>query len=173
MSLIPPDADTVSQLLYRSISLIGATSGLQMSDILAEARPRNAAAGITGALTVVDGQFVQIIEGEESALDDLVARLVRDHRHRDLRVLDRRKVTTRAFGDWDMVSPRLAPAEAQEIGRLLDQDRTGLSDFIAVLTRAVTRQDAVLEGVEAPSDRQPASPPAGSTASRFGTDPEA
>ncbi|CAN5324249.1 hypothetical protein BH09PSE1_BH09PSE1_08630 [soil metagenome] len=167
-------ADTsVSQLVYRSVSLVGARSGLQMSDILAEARPRNAAAGVTGALTVVDGHFVQIIEGPEGALDDLVARLVRDRRHRDLRVLDRRKAKTRTFGDWDMVSPRLVPTEAQEIRLLLEQDRSSLSDFIPVLIRAVGRPDAVLEGIETPPDRATASSSATPVARRFRVDPEA
>ncbi|CAN5379996.1 hypothetical protein BH10PSE1_BH10PSE1_23840 [soil metagenome] len=163
----------VSQLLYRSVSLIGASSGLQMSDILAEARPRNAAVGITGVLTAVDGHFVQIIEGEENAIDDLVARLVRDRRHRDLRVLDRRKATARAFGDWDMVSPRLVPAEAGDIRELLDHDRTGLGDFIPVLGRAVARQDALLEGLDTPPDRRTPSDRASSAANDFRDDPDA
>ena len=57
----------LEQLIYASVSTPRVTSALQMSDILAVARPCNAKDGITGALTATRGRFVQIIEGPPSA----------------------------------------------------------------------------------------------------------
>ncbi|CAL1690841.1 hypothetical protein MMB232_00975 [Brevundimonas subvibrioides] len=139
-------SSSITQLLYRSESLIGADSALQMSDILVEARPNNARSDITGILTAVGGRFVQIVEGPAEAIDDLLDRLVRDPRHRALTVLDRRTTETRQFGDWDMVSPRLAPTELALMTLLLENDKASIDDYAAVLTSAVRHQEAVLEG---------------------------
>ncbi len=149
----PPGADTpVEQLLYRSRSRDGAASGLQMSDILAEARPANAREGITGVLTAVDGHFVQIIEGSDDALDRLVAKLRRDPRHSDLTILERRLANSRRFGDWDMVSPRLAPSEVALLALLLQDQQAGIEAYADVLDRAIATQEAVLEGRRSASD---------------------
>ncbi len=137
---------SITQLLYRSESLIGADSALQMSDILVEARPNNARHDITGVLTGVGGRFVQIVEGPAEAIENLLARLVRDDRHRGLTVLERRTRESRQFGEWDMVSPRLAPTELALMTLLLDDDRASLDDYAAVLISAVRHQEAVLEG---------------------------
>ncbi|MES2861301.1 MAG: BLUF domain-containing protein [Pseudomonadota bacterium] len=136
----------VDQLLYRSLSRDGAESALKMSDILAEARPANARNGITGVLTAVNGRFVQIVEGSSAALDGLLAKLLRDPRHSDLVVIERRASRSRLFSDWDMVSPRLAPNELSLLALLLEDERAGIDAFAGVLSRAVAQQEAVLEG---------------------------
>ncbi|MBU1347946.1 MAG: BLUF domain-containing protein [Alphaproteobacteria bacterium] len=147
MSIREGEADReVTQLLYVSVSTADVSSGLQMSDILAEARPANARDDITGVLTAVSGRFVQIIEGEAKALDGLLVRLGGDRRHTDIRIRERRTVRHRMFGDWDMVSPRLAPVEILQIGMLIDDDDAGLDEFADALRRALNRQGAVIEG---------------------------
>ncbi len=136
----------VHQLLYRSRCLTETDSALQMSDILAEARPANARDGITGALTAVNGRFVQIVEGDAEVIDALMERLQRDRRHADLVVRERRVVSQRAFADWDMVSPRLTPQEIAMLALLLDDPNAGLDAFAAVLTAAVAHQESLLRG---------------------------
>ncbi len=160
MSVTNDEADReVAQILYVSVSTADVSSGLQMSDILAEARPANARDDITGVLTAVDGRFVQIIEGRAEALDDLLERLERDRRHADIRIRERRTVQDRMFGDWDMVSPRLAPAEILQIGMLIDDDTAGLDAFSVALRRALDRQGAVIEGRSALASAAPGTPP--------------
>ena len=140
------DQGALAQLVYRSTSVTGVTSALEMSDILAEARPRNAQLGITGILTAVDGMFVQLIEGPVASIESLLIRLGQDRRHTDIEVVDRRLIDDRAFGDWDMVSPRFAPAELTALANLLSTGAPALDDLIEVLSRALKRQEAVLEG---------------------------
>jgi len=73
-----------------------------ISDIHETARHLNAIDGVTGLL-VFDGiRFFQIIEGAQSAIDDLLERLLRDPRHTSLEVIDQRFVTARSFPDWSM-----------------------------------------------------------------------
>ena len=136
--------EPLEQLLYASISTPRVTSALQMSDILAVARPNNARDQITGALTAANGRFIQIIEGPAAALDDLMARLGSDSRHQAIEVLGRRVIEQRAFAGWAMVSPRLMFDEAEALGALLNDEMAKLDDHIAVFLRALARQDALL-----------------------------
>ena len=53
-------------------------------------------------------RFLQIIEGAEPAIDDLLARLRRDPRHSGLEVRDERKVEARNFPDWSMELVRVS-----------------------------------------------------------------
>lgn len=150
----PQGANTpLTQILYRSVSRDGAESGLQMSDILNEARLGNARDGVTGVLTSVGGRFVQIIEGPEAALDRLMAKLLRDQRHTDLTILERRQTASRVFGDWDMVSPRLAARELSLLALLIDDAGAGLDAYAQVLIRAVAEQEALLEGRRSSGDQ--------------------
>lgn len=137
---------SLTQVLYRSRATVPVESGMQMSDILDEARAGNARDQITGALTSVGGSFVQIIEGPGPMIDGLLSRLANDTRHADLQVLERRVVDERLFGDWDMVSPRLASLEVASLELLFLVPDAGIDAYAAILMAAVAQQDAVLEG---------------------------
>lgn len=139
-------SDTVApaqldQLVYvsRSVNLVNSRAG--MADILVRAVPNNSRDGITGCLTVVDGQFVQILEGEPGALDLLMERLRGDTRHTDVRVLKRERVAERAFPTWSMVSPLVAKGEIEQLRRLLLVETCVLADFVEPFAAAVERQD--------------------------------
>jgi len=73
-----------------------------LDDILARSRHNNAEAGITGMLVYTDGMFVQAVEGDETAVEALLARLPADTRHRDIVVIARYPVAARQFADWSM-----------------------------------------------------------------------
>jgi hypothetical protein len=66
------------------------------------ARELNALDGITGLLVFNGTHFLQIIEGAEEAIDDLVERLRRDKRHSGFEIRDRHYVAARSFPDWSM-----------------------------------------------------------------------
>lgn len=86
------------------------------------ARDLNALDGISGMLIFNGTHFLQIIEGAESAIDDLVERLRRDPRHNGLEIRDERKIERRSFPDWSMELVRVSTSyfEAKETvgGRL-------------------------------------------------------
>lgn len=121
-----------------------------MSDILDQARLGNARDDITGVLTSIDGHFVQIIEGQEAVIDALVAKLARDPRHSALTIIERRASSTRLFGDWDMVSPRLAAAELSLLASLFEDASAGIDRYAEILGQAVAHQDAILDGRRSP-----------------------
>jgi hypothetical protein len=73
-----------------------------LEDIHLTARDQNALDGITGLLVFNGTHFLQIIEGSEKAIEDLVERLREDPRHSGFEIRDRRKVDCRSFPDWSM-----------------------------------------------------------------------
>ena len=131
----------IGQLIYRSVSVVQARGALEVSDILEEARENNRRRGLTGVLTVVDGQFIQILEGPDDELDSLLAALRDDPRHRDMVVLERRQVDGRVFEDWTMVSPRLSPTCVSALKHLLVTAETRLDAYMPILKDALDAQD--------------------------------
>lgn len=64
---------------------------------------RNANEGVTGALLTLGTVFFQIIEGDDVAIDDLYARVLRDDRHTEIICLrTEQNITHRLFPDWTM-----------------------------------------------------------------------
>jgi len=79
----------------------------EVEAILASARINNPLEGISGLLVFNGDSFMQILEGSESAVDGLTARLRSDPRHSDMAVRDERVIEARTFPDWSMAYLRL------------------------------------------------------------------
>lgn len=71
-------------------------------EILNQSRTNNDRVDITGFLMHTDGNFFQIIEGPQSHIDDLWARLMRDTRHHAVTRVLYRPVRERMFAKWSM-----------------------------------------------------------------------
>jgi hypothetical protein len=74
----------------------------ELGDIHQTARHLNALDGVTGLLLFDGSRFLQIIEGSEGAIDNLVERLRMDRRHSAFEIRDERLVDHRSFADWSM-----------------------------------------------------------------------
>lgn len=74
----------------------------ELADIHETARHLNALDGITGLLLFDGARFLQIVEGSEEAVDNLVERLRMDPRHTAFELRDERYVEQRSFPDWSM-----------------------------------------------------------------------
>jgi hypothetical protein len=104
------------QLLYQSEALM-AFDTPELLALLHQCRARNAAHGITGLLLyAADGRFMQLLEGEQTAVHDLYHhRIARDPRHFDCRVLREGPCPERTFDSWAM---GFRPAPGQDFGAL-------------------------------------------------------
>ena len=98
------------QLIYASTPLD--TDALEA--LLAHARARNAAQGISGALVYFEGAFLQVLEGERAALDALMAHIARDLRHAHVEVLQALEIPEPVFGDWTMAYVAATAAQVAE-----------------------------------------------------------
>lgn len=110
----------------------------ELSDLLAVSRRNNAGMGITGMLLYKDGNFMQVLEGEEAAVRALYARITGDPRHGGEIVLHQGYSERRQFPDWSMGFRDLGSPEVRGVpgySEFLDSPLTG-EEFSANPTRA-------------------------------------
>ena len=88
-------------LVYLS-SAVTWFSSKELNDLLGTCRMRNAEDDITGMLLYKDGNFMQVLEGEESAVRTVFSRISADLRHRGLVVIDSGPTAQREFAQWGM-----------------------------------------------------------------------
>ena len=101
-------------LVYVSVAAEKASKD-DLLEILARSRTNNAEAGITGMLLYKDGNYMQVLEGEEKAVRDLYARIRRDPRHLGIVTLVEGRRDNRCFGDWSMGFQDLSSPEARDV----------------------------------------------------------
>lgn len=130
---------TLQRLIYRSTATGSTGSLLNMATILAESQRNNDRDGLTGALAAHDGMFLQVLEGAPSTLDQLLQRLERDPRHKDIVVIDRSTIEARLFGRWAMASARFSPALTPSLDALM-ADPTGSPERTQALLLAALEE---------------------------------
>ena len=92
---------SLRQLFY--VSRAAASVGkADVREILAVSKRNNWRRDVTGCLLFSGGHFAQTLEGSADALDPLLARLARDRRHHNVKVLLDREVHGRRFAQWSM-----------------------------------------------------------------------
>jgi len=79
---------------------VGTSTDLR--DIEISAKINNAKVAIKGVLFFRDGQFLQVIEGLESDLRDLMGVIEKDPRHENIEYLVDTPITSLSFSDWNM-----------------------------------------------------------------------
>jgi hypothetical protein len=77
--------------------------------LLAQCRRNNERLNVTGALVYGGGQFMQIMEGSQVAVQALYQRLEADPRHTGLMKLADKDIPHRSFGTWQMAFERVSP----------------------------------------------------------------
>jgi Sensors of blue-light using FAD len=110
----------LTSVTYTSLARLDLQTS-DLEDIHRIARDQNAIDGITGLLVFNGTHFLQIIEGAETAIEDLVERLRRDSRHTGFEIRDRQKVETRSFPDWSMELVRVNASYFQARDTIADR----------------------------------------------------
>lgn len=109
-----------------------------LDDIQAVSIARNTDLDITGLLISTSDYFAQILEGPESGVDAVMARIAVDPRHHEVRIIRRSPVSGRRFPHW-----RMARFDGESFGAfrvnplLADCHMRGDADAIARFDRLV------------------------------------
>ncbi len=90
--------------------------------MLGGARSKNRGLEISGMLLHVEGSFLQVIEGKESALDALFTTISADPRHGNIVTIIRESIPRRAFTDWRMGFADITRADIE--------NTEGFTDFL-------------------------------------------
>ena len=94
-------AGDLFRVMYISRARRRMTNG-ELADLLAGARERNQANGITGLLVFDSGYFAQVLEGPKSSIDALLANITDDPRHDEYLLVSSGDVEGRYFDGWTM-----------------------------------------------------------------------
>jgi hypothetical protein len=91
-------------MLIRTIYVSRASSALplELKNILATSRKNNPARGITGAMCLINGVYLQCLEGEAAVVDALYQKIISDTRHSVPKLHERRSISQREFPKWAM-----------------------------------------------------------------------
>ncbi|MBT8153742.1 BLUF domain-containing protein [Epibacterium ulvae] len=97
-------------------------SSLETGRLIAKAQARNAKAGLTGMLVLLQSRFLQVLEGPENALAQCYGRIQQDKRHSHMQLLQSTPITQRAFPDWKMslFHPEQLPEQAKDAALSID-----------------------------------------------------
>ena len=135
-------------MTYRLIYSSAATEEMARGDLeqmLEESRLRNARRGITGVLVFAEGVFLQVLEGEQDDVEDLMESIRRDPRHQEIKVFHEEETDRRAFPTWRMayLSPR-----AEEVSAWAGlEGATTIEGVLATLRSDPGRVPRVLTGL--------------------------
>ena len=101
------------RLFYRSnqTAEVAADLDFVVGQIIGAAIRRNRTVGVTGLLLVIQGHFIQALEGNIDAVRATYARISMDVRHSDLHIISQGPAERRLFGEWNMCANSLAPSD--------------------------------------------------------------
>lgn len=108
--------------------------------ILDTASRRNARDKVSGFLLYNGRNFLQLIEGDQAALMNLMARLARDTRHSGMSILVDEPIDVRCCPDWQMHRLKLA----DDVATRRETLETDLPAALSVYPRQLVQNFAVL-----------------------------
>ena len=77
-------------------------SPIELKKLLQKAREFNHSLGVSGMLVYDDDCFIQVLEGEELAVNEIYDKISKDKRHTNIRLLYRGIEQNKEFEDWSM-----------------------------------------------------------------------
>ncbi len=105
---------TLITLIYGS-SAVEPFSEADLVTLLAKSRENNHRLGVTGILLYQDGNFLQVLEGEDTTVAALYQTISADPRHRGILTFMKRPIPQREFSDWEMGFVNLDTTDAEQI----------------------------------------------------------
>jgi hypothetical protein len=107
-------------------------SSEQLLALLLQCRKNNTANAVTGMLLYKNGTFLQVIEGEDAVIDELVAQILIDPRHAQVQLLSRKPIASRQYADWSMGFEQVTDARLEGVEGLKDFSASNFNfDYLA------------------------------------------
>ena len=98
------------QLIYLS-QATRPLSAKSLRSLVEQAQQANARQYLTGALVYSNKRFIQLLEGEQAALEQAYARIRQDPRHQHLCKVAHHVIAARRFTEWPLAFRSLSPAQ--------------------------------------------------------------
>ena len=129
----------LTRLLYISNSCLRETdvpAYIQVHEIAHASAKRNASSNLTGVLLFVEDHFIQVLEGEDQAIEETFEKICCDLRHTNVRLVDLHSVNERMFPEWGMK----VLSETQDTSVALRDDLAHIHFLVGVNARAAVEQ---------------------------------
>ena len=97
----------LTRLLYVS-KPVGPITTHVTASLLENSRVSNKKSEITGVLCQGSGIYMQVLEGERTAVNALYSRIITDIRHHQVELLSFEEVDQRRYGQWSMALVQLS-----------------------------------------------------------------
>jgi len=110
---------SINQLIYLS-QATRKMSANDLSEILDCAQKKNGTIDVTGSLFYNGGWFLQVLEGAPDTLEALYAKIEKDPRHKNSRILSNEPATFRTFSRWTMNMTNLDDRQADKYDQLTE-----------------------------------------------------
>lgn len=128
-------------LIYVSHSLI--PPGAQQDEIeriVTVSTERNARLGVRGALLFTEQHFAQLLEGPETAVEEVMESIIQDPRHDQITIIERKPIDGYRFPDWGLAYWGNAGYMDQKIATVLHkQDEVNQAGQTAQLFELIQR----------------------------------
>ena len=111
--------------MYHLVYVSYATQPLQedaLIHLLRKARANNARMSISGMLLYASNKFIQVLEGEEATVRNLLGTIEQDPRHRKVSVVLEGHSRKRLFNGWSMGFKRLTSEAFSELSGYQDPE---------------------------------------------------
>lgn len=105
------------------------TSEHDIVDIVEFSRIKNARLGITGILLYVNGNIVQVLEGQQELVEDLYKSIQADPRHTDVRTVISHPIAQRLFSHWYMGYETLTTQQYEEVQDIIAAEPQDMAAF--------------------------------------------
>ncbi len=137
------EVEELYRIAYDSVVALpfGEAAARELGAMIEVAKRRNAQAGITGVLRYDGAYFLQVLEGPREAVEATMARIRRDPRHTDIRILHAGPLEQRDFGAWHMML-----VTEEEVARARKRDPDLLEVYPFRVAEVVHSLRAVLDG---------------------------
>ena len=86
----------------------------ELGRLLESSVRHNLAQRVTGMLLYLNCSFMQVLEGEDAAVDETYSRILQDSRHSGVMLIERAPIKTQRFGHWSMGFKRLDSNEVAD-----------------------------------------------------------
>ncbi|KRB85405.1 blue light sensor protein [Sphingomonas sp. Root710] len=128
-------------LIYVSHSLIPTGSEQdEIESIVTASTERNGRLGVRGALLFTEVYFAQLLEGPETAVEEVMESIIQDPRHDQITIIERKPIDGYRFSDWGLAYWGNASYMDRKISTVLHkQDAVNASGQTAQLFELIQR----------------------------------
>lgn len=114
-------------IVYKSCA-VGLPTIADLRRLLLQSSANNTRLGVTGLLLYAEGYYMQVLEGDATAVQNLYASIRADSRHTDVDTLSEGVIKERIFQNWAMAFQTLPGEDFRRLTGYINAHRSRASD---------------------------------------------